>query len=638
MKKIIEEKFDDFPIGYFPYDLGHNGNGEHHYIKKKEYTGNWYDPINNHQWRTMGGSWLVTSDNDKKYMEQSRGDYSSGSFADIAPLLIYKSQKLEEYQVSVNIRFFSFASYAGIVFNYIHNRKYMALIIDKSKIKIIFRNQNDIFVLGEKEIELDDFKTYELKVDVRESIMVYFDNRPYISINNKYIKKGKVGLIAKKAVRFSDFIVKMAEVSFLAYEGSIKEEEQRIALKTQKNPKLELIKKIDLKDFGTGRQIRFGHIDDDNLFIVLAQHQKRIFRDAYAHISCLTAIDLMGNVLWQKGTAKNDFDNTVISADLPFQVSDIDNDGIDEVIYAYNFEIIILNGLTGEVKARMKTPLVSDGPFNRLNVDCIRIADLKGNGYQGDFIIKDRYHNVWAYDNSFKLLWHYKCRNTGHFPLVQDVNNDGKDEVFIGYDLVSNTGKLIWKVPINADHTDEIIYEPFLQRYYLASGNENFNIIDKNGKILKRIPVGHAQRISLADFHDKGHEICLLSFWGGQGILYLFTKNGDLIWEKEIADNGNVICPINYDGKNKMILMSGHLGLMDKDGDVFVAFPDDGHPTLCATAKDIDNDGIDEIILWDQSSMYIYKSDTFSCQSKYLRYPMNGESNYRGEFLIKDKK
>ena len=30
--------------------------------------------------------------------------------------------------------------------------------------------------------------------------------------------------------------------------------------------------------------------------------------------------------------------------------------------------------------------------------------------------------------------------------------------MFVGYDLVSNDGKIIFSLPMNSDHTDEIIY------------------------------------------------------------------------------------------------------------------------------------------------------------------------------------
>ena len=115
---------------------------------------------------------------------------------------------------------------------------------------------------------------------------------------------------------------------------------------------MKLWKNIDLKDFGTSRQIRFGHLTGTkDWYIVLAQAQKRINRDAYPNVNCLTAIDLDGNILWQRGEpSKKTKVIGKVSADLPLQVYDIDGDGIDEVITAFNFEIQILDGRTGEIK------------------------------------------------------------------------------------------------------------------------------------------------------------------------------------------------------------------------------------------------------------------------------------------------
>ena len=84
--------------------------------------------------------------------------------------------------------------------------------------------------------------------------------------------------------------------------------------------------------------------------------QKRVNRDAYGTISCLTAFDLDGNILWQHGEPTDNHDIGTISADMPMQIYDIDGDGFDEVITAKNFEVLILDGRTGEVKKRAKTP------------------------------------------------------------------------------------------------------------------------------------------------------------------------------------------------------------------------------------------------------------------------------------------
>ena len=92
MKYLIDETFKEFPIGELPYDKFHTALGEYHHIVHEGYFGNWYDPIDVHQWRTMDGSWLVTSDENGYYMEQNRGGIGSGAFKNVYATLTNKEK------------------------------------------------------------------------------------------------------------------------------------------------------------------------------------------------------------------------------------------------------------------------------------------------------------------------------------------------------------------------------------------------------------------------------------------------------------------------------------------------------------------------------------------------------------------
>ena len=83
MKLIINEDFKDLDLNEFPYDKAHSALGEYHHITQKGNYGNWHDPIPLHQWRSLDGSWLVTSDGNKRYMEQNRGDNTKGAFENV---------------------------------------------------------------------------------------------------------------------------------------------------------------------------------------------------------------------------------------------------------------------------------------------------------------------------------------------------------------------------------------------------------------------------------------------------------------------------------------------------------------------------------------------------------------------------
>ena len=215
---------------------------------------------------------------------------------------------------------------------------------------------------------------------------------------------------------------------------------------------------------------------------------------------------------------------------------------------------------------------------------------------------------LWVYDENFNLLWKFTHNNTGHFPYAYDFNGDGKDEIFSCYNMISSDGKLQWELPIDTDHTDEIVigkFDPDIDEELLAivSGWEGFMIVDKHGHILARDINGHGQRISVANYcpNMRGLQIATTTYWENQGIIYLYDCKGHEIWHMEPSSNGNVVAPVNWKGDGtELILLNGNVkygGMLDGDGDRVVLFPDDGHPDQCAEVLNLTGDPRDEIIL-----------------------------------------
>lgn len=647
MKNIIVENFEDLELAEFPYDRGHTALGEYHYLKPTGVYGNWYDPICLHQWRSLDGSWLVTSDGTTRYMEQNRGDNTKGAFSNVYCCLVHEKCLYAPFHLSFDLRVFEVKHFCGMAFHYLTSRVYDFIGIKGNTLSLYHRNEEEFTVLASKKIEFSDLNTYHLELEVGACVRVYLDGVFQFEVDCKLVPGLRIALVAKSACRYSHVRVTMTEEDYLLHQNLCLKEQAQLEEKQNQFPKLQCIKKIDLKNFGSGRQLRIRMVDGKPIFL-MAQHQKRMIRDSFARLSCLTAFTMDGNVLWQKGEPNPSPDNTLISCDLPFQIADVNQDGKYEVLYSMDFEIVLCDLLTGKILKRMPTPvihedsLVRDEPYYRLNVDAIRVADFEGLGYKGDFIIKDRYQNVWAYNQRFELLWRYHHKNTGHFPYICDFDGDGKDEMFVGYDLVDHDGKIIFSLPMNSDHTDEIIYarlhkdEP--KRLILASGNEGMNLVNLDGTIYKHNEIGHAQRISVAKYRKdfEGLQILATAFWGSDGILCLYDCHGNLLLQKEQRSNGNVITPVNYDGEHVLALLNAGPdgGLVDGALDKVVLFPEDGHPTLAAEVYDIDQDGIDEILCFDQRNLWIYKAESYRESEVYLKYPDDGFSNYRGEYLI----
>lgn len=125
--------------------------------------------------------------------------------------------------------------------------------------------------------------------------------------------------------------------------------------------------------------------------------------------------------------------------------------------------------------------------------------------------------------------------------MAVDVNGDGHDEILVGYTLLDCQGNVLWTYSIELDHTDEIVAGKFkndIDKGYFAcvSGTQGFFIGDFQGNILSRDYIGHAQRISIANYlpERKGFEIAVTNFWGHQGVIYLYDSDGNELWEKRM--------------------------------------------------------------------------------------------------------
>ena len=639
---LFQEDFQSFKSGDFPYEPFLGAMGEYHYRPKYWYGGQWYDPT---PIMGTGGvkTWMILEQDGQKFIE-----YSTEVKSNWDELIILATGELDwnDYTVSCRLRLLLTSSAAGLNFRYNNSLCFYWFGFNHGVLELAKRDQQSRTVLAKKDYPYTADDYYELTVTCSGSKIECFINgeKQFDVVDPTY----QGGRIAISALAPAQFTAVQVETEVESYQKVLAERNQKsteLAAERSKYPQPLLWKVISLHDFGAGRNIRFGHLTGNkDWHIVVAQCQRRVRRDAYAQISCLTAIDLEGNILWQIGEPNPE--HAYLTADLPFQVFDIDGDGYDEVITARDFKIMILDGRTGKVKHWTHTPNMErkDYPFDRLNVDSIRLCDFSGKGRPTDILIKDRYAKLWAYDGNLNFLWTYDAPvNTGHFAYTKDLNGDGREEMFVGYDLVNSAGQRIWSLPVHTDHTDEIVIgkiDPERDEIIgIVSGSEGFMLADLEGNILTKQIIGHAQRISVGNYRPElpGLEICVSTYWGNQGIIYLYDCHGKLLWSDEPSTNGNVITPVNWTGDGKdLILLNANLeqgGLIDGQNRQVVRFPNDGHPELCAEVIDLTGDARDEIVVWDEKMMYIYTQDNIVADADQPRkYPHYNASNYRGEY------
>lgn len=668
MREVVlsHEDFQDFPIGEFPYDRDHSAAGEYHYVTEEGYRGKWIDPVCNYTYNGTGPTWIITENEGRHYMESMRVEKERPHR--MFPTLETGKRQWRDYEVSVTMQRLSTKGMAGLVFCLNDSIDTLVFYLEnRSRAAVAYRHKEEITILAEAEFvhSCDESCVLTVRCD-GEKAKCQINGKTVCAVTNSLVKRGgKAGITADCPTRFTDFLVSVSAETAAQMEAASAAEKQIESREMKRHPKMKLWKKIDLKNFGTSRQIRFGHLTGtEEWHIVLAQMQKRVSRDAYGFISCLTAINLEGEILWQSGEPSAD--TAVlgkVSADMPFQVYDIDGDGCDEVIVGRNFEIQILDGKTGNVRKAVKTPYSEEDDreiigipyhtyaFDRINPDGIRICNFSGNERPSDILIKDRYCRVYALDRDLKLLWKFVSdKNTGHCPMPADIDGDGRDEVLVGYTMLDSRGKRLWSYPMDEDHTDEIVAGKFRagdDNGYFAcvSGTQGFFIGDFHGNVVARDLIGHAQRVSVANYcpDREGFELAVTNFWGHQGVIYLYDGYGNQIWEMENEMNGNILAPVNWDGNGAELILTNADpemgGLLNGAGVRAVEFPDDGHPVMCCQEMDLTGDERDELVVWDYQRMYIYTQEDNPRPQTYhpVKFPSWNASNYRGEYSFPDQ-
>ena len=651
--KLKPGKFGDFATKGFP---------EYHYVPR-HFTDGW-EIVNNRG----PEEWLVFEADGKLSLNYMGYNKTAWTNDFIYPMLCYGDILWTDYTLDVILTPVDRSDLNGIVFRYNDGRHYYLFGLDKDdSVTLRYRDGEKGFrkdgwhVLACGRFPTDPMKSYKLSVETKGTeIRCYIDGREIFNVTDDRYAAGKVGLFATSPVAFHEVKVSATPEVMQVYlrEKSAREEELK-RLRSE-NPQPKLWKKIDTRGFGVARAMRLGDLNNDGETDFLLVQNMPFFGSNYNQITCLTALDHNGRILWQSG--KPDPDNAWVTYDVAVQIHDLDGDGKTEVIVAQGEWLKVLEGISGKEKARYPVPSSAILPEEKswleykhyyrrdllpyLNVDCISFADLRGTGKPHDIIIKDRHTRLWAYTNKFELLWTASA-NLGHFPFFHDSDKDGRDEVFIGYSKFGPDGKLMWTLDDKmGEHSDGIYVGDFTlkggpERIFIGGSDDGVLLLDGDGTILKHHRVGHAQTPSVGQFRPDipGLEFCNINYWGEPGLITIYNCSGDELSSFEPIHAGSPVQPVNWRGDGtEFIFLSPNIsegGLIDGWGRRVVMFPDDGHPDLSWMAHDLTGDPRDELIAWDLESIYIYTQDkpfTGSKVYKPTRPFLYNESNYATMF------
>jgi rhamnogalacturonan endolyase len=648
--ELFRDDFSKFPPGRLsqPVGLLNGAIQEYHYLPHRGVpTHPWYNPI------THNDSWVAGDEDGKTYLEQHLLHDQPERWQ---PLFVTGDPLWTSYTVSAKVRPLSLSESAGIVFRYHTNRHYYAFTITggrKARLALKLPLERELRVvdwkeLGSADVSYDVRQYHELKVENDgPRIRAYFDGKLIIEASDGEILGGRAGLTANIPARFTDFVVSAPSAVAQQIRNGMAAREKELASLRAANPQPKLWKKFPTPKWGAGRNVRFGDLDGDGrVDMLIAQNIPKVRGDAFDHISCLTAVNLDGKVLWQIG--RPDARNTLLTNDTPFQIHDFDGDGKNEVVIVKDFQIQVLEGATGKaVKREWMPPAPTtnrERPYELNSGDSMIFLNLSGKRWRQELLLKDRYNTFWVFDNSLKVLWS-GTGQTGHYPFPYDFDGDGRDEFVIGFALWDATGKPRWSHDARMkDHTDAISVGNYTgdaearPRVYSCGSDEGFVVFSEGGRLIKQVRLGHAQTQSVGKYRPEaqGLQILTANFWRNTGIVTLFDADANILAQEELIPGSSHLQPVNWRGDGQeFALLSANVregGMIDGQLRRVVMLPDDGHPDLASQVLNVTGDERDEIIVWDADAVWIYTQDRpFTGRRMYkpVRNPLSNDSNYR---------
>lgn len=373
---------------------------------------------------------------------------------------------------------------------------------------------------------------------------------------------------------------------------------------------------LDISSAGAGSVMRLGDIDGDGRMEIVMVKPATVSDSRYfdAQAAAITAYSIDGNLLWQIGDPESGEKST--DGDLPVQIYDIDKDGKNEVIAIISGNLFVLDGKTSEVKMQIALPDANIG-------GTILIADLEGTGYAQNIILKNKYSHIWALDAHLNILWDFEG-NIGLAPVAFDINGDGREEIIAGYNVLSSTGELLWKIdyPHHAvSCAVEYLYKP--EEPVIIIYGPVIRAYTKDGELMWEIPEP-ATNIAIGKFRDNIDESDILVL----DTMSLFDCHGKFLYEK----NETIYLPVpvaGFDDSGRNYI-AGH-----KKEDVVTTIYD-GYmrsvytlPTFGKIACcDLLGDGKSQVIIYNDETADIYSAEETDFSVPLRPYPRQQPKQY----------
>ena len=627
MNKILAEiNLTDAPVGRI-FDFGDSDK-----TIEDKYLADWVLPLTPHKYWQRQSPYILDEEEDVgTVLECERSVEAS---------MTTGSMDWGDYTVESRVRVIGQGAKGGILARYQTSRHYYLLTLECSGRLVLYRRDNtEWHVLAETPLEVDRRRYHTLGLSVEgECLRAHLDGVEVFDVTDGQYLTGGAGIHNQGRVRFEDVKITGGGNESENYEIRRTARANRAAEFQSKFPQERFLARYPKPNW-PHEVSQLRRVGPEGTWGFLMYNSDSVFSAEFASrygsgtIPRVGVSDTEGNLLWGQE----------IPIRFPYAI-DVDGDGREEILGIMDDErMVVLSSENGEIVN--EAPLPSSCPFQgrrgqRIAPDLFPWypADLRGNGRQQEFVIKDDRESrggrtLWAYDGSLNLLWAAQVGRPryGHRLAMCDIDGDGREEILAGFHLFDADGNLLWKcleTELNDDdHVDEVqlgLYGPNQEpRGCGTNGDDGFFILDGgSGEVIARHNAGHVQGCSAGNYlHDRpGMDYCVGTRWGNYGVLSVLDTEGELVkmWQPDKVSQGGPAVRWTGDGRDFIFLSTSEkaFGLWDGYGNVCVRLDCPELPSKGSygiqkgrgDVMDVDGDGCDELVFTYPDEAFVYKA------------------------------
>ena len=299
---VFKDDFKALRLG--PLSLADGAHTEYHYLHHLGPQGNW--AVSNFRSGSRQNSWFIRDEGNNRIIYQKHIHKSPLSYK---PMVVAGDNLWKDYRIKVSFAPEGKSMQAGFAFRYRNDRCYYFFGVEGSRaiLKVVHHEKDflipDERILAEVDFSWNEGEYLEGWAEVSgQKIKAGFTGGPEFEVNDTTYFAGKIALVANVPCRFKHVVVTMKQKAMLKFENARHEYGLEEKSLQNANPRMVLWKKIQTSDFGAGRNVRFGDLNNDGeIDVLIGQVIHHGPKDRNSELSCLTAITFDGEILWRIG-------------------------------------------------------------------------------------------------------------------------------------------------------------------------------------------------------------------------------------------------------------------------------------------------------------------------------------------------